>query len=268
MWMWQLFFSLMIISSWNVNSIRVRLNHIIEYLKKNKPRFLLLQEIKTENKNFPYSELKAIGYDSEVHGQKSYNGVAIIYNDKISNVNFNVINDKQEQSRTISVDINYKNELIKIISVYVPNGNPVDTDKYQYKLKWLKSLEEFLINQNKLKKKIIIGGDFNIIPNEEDVYNPEDWENDALYRIEIRKFFRNILNEGYEDAFRLVNKQPYNYTFWDYQYGSFEKNKGLRIDHFLLSKNISHLVKDVTIDKYTRALERPSDHAPIKLTLF
>ena len=131
MWMWQLFLSLMIISSWNVNSVRVRLNHIIEYLKKNKPRFLLLQEIKTENKNFPYSELKAIGYDSEVHGQKSYNGVAIIYNDKISNVNFNVINDKQEQSRTISVDINYKNELIRIISVYVPNGNPVDTYKYQ-----------------------------------------------------------------------------------------------------------------------------------------
>lgn len=123
-----------------------------------------------------------------MHGQKSYNGVAIIYNKKINNINFNIINDEQEQSRSISVDINYKNELIKIICVYVPNGNPVDTDKYQYKIKWLKSFERFLVNQNKLKNKVIIGGDFNIIPNEIDVYNPEDWENDALYRIEIRKF--------------------------------------------------------------------------------
>jgi exodeoxyribonuclease-3 len=163
--------------------------------------------------------------------------------------------------------VNYKNQLIKIISVYVPNGNPVDTDKYQYKLKWLKSFETFLINQSKLKNKLIIGGDFNIIPNEEDVYNPEDWENDALFRIEIRKIFRKILNEGYEDSFRLVNKEPNNYTFWDYQQRSFDKNKGLRIDHFLLSKNITHLIKDVTIDKFLRTLDRPSDHVPIRLTL-
>jgi len=155
MWMRKFFCYLMIISSWNVNSVRVRLNHIIQYLKKNKPHFLLLQEIKTESKNFPFSEIKQIGYDSEVNGQKSYNGVAIIYNKKISNINFNVINDEQKQSRTIAVDVNYKNQLIKIISVYVPNGNPVDTDKYQYKLKWLKSFETFLINQSKLKNKLI-----------------------------------------------------------------------------------------------------------------
>ena len=257
----------MIISSWNVNSVRVRIDHVINYLKKNKPDFLLLQEIKTENKNFPYTELKNIGYESEVHGQKTYNGVAIIYNKKINNINFNIINDKQEQSRTISADIVYKNQLIKIISVYVPNGNPVNSEKYKYKIEWLKSFEDYLIKQNKLKNKIIIGGDFNIIPNEDDVYNPKEWENDALYRIEIRKFFRNILNEGYNDAFRLINKKPNNYTFWDYQYGSFERNKGLRIDHFLLSKNITNLIKDVTIDSYLRSLERPSDHAPIRLTL-
>jgi exodeoxyribonuclease-3 len=137
----------------------------------------------------------------------------------------------------------------------------------EYKVLRPVSFEEFLINQNKLKNKLIIGGDFNIIPNEEDVYNPEDWENDALFRIEIRKIFRKILNEGYEDSFRLVNKEPNNYTFWDYQQRSFDKNKGLRIDHFLLSKNISHLIKDVTIDKYLRTLERPSDHVPIRLTL-
>ena len=139
--------------------------------------------------------------------------------------------------------------------------------QFHLHLKWLKSFETFLINQSKLKNKLIIGGDFNIIPNEEDVYNPEDWENDALFRIEIRKIFRKILNEGYEDSFRLVNKEPNNYTFWDYQQRSFDKNKGLRIDHFLLSKNISHLINDVTIDKYLRTLERPSDHVPIRLTL-
>ncbi len=257
----------MIISSWNVNSVRVRIDHVVNYLKKNKPDFLLLQEIKTENKNFPYAELRNIGYESEVHGQKSYNGVAIIYNKKINNINFNIINDKQEQSRTISADVVYKNQLIKIICVYVPNGNPVNTEKYKYKIEWLKSFEDYLFKQNQLKSKVIIGGDFNIIPNEEDVYNPKDWENDALYRIEIRKFFRNILNEGYNDAFRLINKKPNNYTFWDYQNGSFERNKGLRIDHFLLSKNITNLIKDVTIDSYLRSLERPSDHAPIRLTL-
>jgi exodeoxyribonuclease-3 len=257
----------MIISSWNVNSVRVRIDHVINYLKKNKPDFLLLQEIKTENKNFPYIELKNIGYESAVHGQKSYNGVAIIYNKKIDNINFNIIEDKQEQSRTISADITYKDQIIKIISVYIPNGNPVDTEKYKYKIEWLKSFEDYLSKQNKLKNKIIIGGDFNIIPNEDDVYNPKDWENDALYRIEIRKFFRNMLNEGYNDAFRLINKKPNNYTFWDYQNGSFERNKGLRIDHFLLSKNITHLIKDVNIDSYLRSLERPSDHAPIRLTL-
>jgi exodeoxyribonuclease-3 len=124
-----------------------------------------------------------------------------------------------------------------------------------------------LIRHNKLKSKIIIGGDFNIIPNEEDVYNSKDWENDALYRVEIRKFFRNMLNDGYFDAFRLINKNPNNYTFWDYQDGSFQKNKGLRIDHFLISKNIANLVKDVNIDTYLRSLEKPSDHVPIRLTL-
>jgi exodeoxyribonuclease-3 len=257
----------MIISSWNVNSIRVRIGHVVNYLKKNNPDILLLQEIKTENKNFPYLELKEIGYNSEVHGQKSYNGVAIIYKKKIDNIDFSIIDDKAKQSRILSGDIEYKNNKIKVFSVYVPNGNPVDTDKYKYKIEWLTYFEKILIRHNKLKSKIIIGGDFNIIPNEEDVYNSKDWENDALYRVEIRKFFRNMLNDGYFDAFRLINKNPNNYTFWDYQDGSFQKNKGLRIDHFLISKNIANLVKDVNIDTYLRSLEKPSDHVPIRLTL-
>ena len=257
----------MIITSWNVNSIRVRIEYVISYLKKVKPDFLLLQEIKTEDHGFPYKSFLDIGYECKVHGQKSYNGVAIIHKNKILNHEVSLINDKSNQSRIMSIETEFNKDKYKIFCIYIPNGNPVDTVKFKYKLKWLKDFEKLIILENKKSTKIIIGGDFNIIPEDIDVYDPKAWENDALFKIEVRKIFRKIINEGFTDAFRLVNNKAEMYTFWDYQFRSFENNKGLRIDHFLISNNIAKAIKNVTIDKEFRELERPSDHAPIKLIL-
>lgn len=257
----------MIITSWNVNSIRVRIEHVIRYLKKVKPDFLLLQEIKTEDHGFPYKSFLDIGYECKVHGQKSYNGVAIIHKNKILNHEVSLINDKSNQSRIMSIETEFNKDKYKIFCIYIPNGNPVDTVKFKYKLKWLKDFEKLIILENKKSNRIIIGGDFNIIPEDIDVYDPKGWENDALFKIEVRKIFRKIINEGFTDAFRLVNNKAEMYTFWDYQFRSFENNKGLRIDHFLISNNIAKAIKNVTIDKEFRELERPSDHAPIKLIL-
>ena len=255
------------IVSWNVNSVRARISNIIEYLKSSKPNLLFLQEIKTEDKNFPNETFKEIGYDSYVFGQKSYNGVAFLSNLKIDNIKNNLFNDQLKQSRIISADINNKSKKIKLINIYVPNGNPVETDKYKYKKDWLNSfIDEIkkILNKN---KNIIIGGDFNIIPDKIDVYNEKKFENDALYKIEIRKKFRELINMGFYDIFRHINKETREYTFWDYMAGAWHKNNGMRIDHFLISKNILEDIKIIKINKEPRSQSKPSDHTPIELTL-
>ena len=182
------------IASWNVNSVRARIINVLDYIKTEKPDILLLQEIKTENLNFPSDEFKKLGYESYVFGQKSYNGVAFLARTKIDNIKLNFIKDELKQSRIICGDINLKKKKIKLINIYVPNGNPVNTDKYKYKIDWLnkflKSIKKTLANE----KNIIISGDFNIIPDEIDVYDHTKYLDDALYKIEIRKIFRELLN--------------------------------------------------------------------------
>ena len=254
----------MIVSSWNVNSVRVRAVHIVDYLRNKKPNFLLLQEIKTENKNFPNDLFFKEGYQSYVYGQKSYNGVAILANDKIENIENNSINDPSLQSRVITGDISYNKKKTKLICIYVPNGNPVDTDKYVYKKKWLNIFEKYLKKIKKNYENIIVAGDFNIIPSNEDVYDPKSWENDALFKEEIREKFKDLMKLDFFDALRHFNKAPKTYTFWDYQYRSYQKNNGLRIDHFLVSNNLKNSLEDIIIDKYTRGLEQPSDHVPVR----
>ena len=214
----------MIISSWNINSIRIRTKNIEEYINKIDPDILMFQEIKCEDDKFPYDFFE----------NKKYN-------------------------------IKISNKLVKLICIYLPNGNPVNTDKYPYKIKWLNNFFDFIKKEINNYDGIIIGGDFNIIPNSNDVENPEDWENDALYRLEIRKEFRKILNLGFKDSFRIFNNEDKQYTFWDYTQGSWQRNKGLRIDHFLISDKILTKIKNVEIDKFTRGLDRPSDHAPIRV---
>ena len=256
------------ISSWNVNSVRARLDNIIKYIKLSSPDVLLLQEIKTEEKNFPYESFKKIGYESYVHGQKSYNGVSILSKKKIKKINTILPGDKIKQSRIISTDIKIKNKIINLINIYVPNGNPVDTDKYFYKINWLNLLIKDLKKRIGKGNNIILCGDFNILPEDIDSYAPEKYINDALFRVEIRKKFREMVNLGLADVFRNFNKKEGNYTFWDYMQGSWQKNNGLRIDHFLISNSLLQLVKKIEIKKKVRSQTKPSDHVPLECTFY
>ena len=255
------------IISWNVNSVRARIENILSYINDNNPDVLLLQEIKTREETFPRDAFKDAGFDSHVFGQKSYNGVAIISKFKIDNVNTNFIKDELKQSRIITGEIYLGKKKIDLINIYIPNGNPVDTEKYEYKKNWLK---KFI---NNIKKKIaknsnlLIAGDFNIIPEEIDVHDFKRYENDALGRLEIRKKYRELINIGFKDVYRLINKKKQEYTFWDYFAGSWQKNYGMRIDHFLISNNLIENISSININKKPRSKTKPSDHTPIELII-
>ena len=257
----------MIITSWNVNSVRARIDNIKEYLKKFSPDVVMMQEIKTQDETFPYDDFSALDYESHVFGQKSYNGVAIISKHKLENIRTDLIKDKLKQSRIISAEIKHKKKTIQIINIYTPNGNPVDTDKYTYKKNWLDSLIKQLKTLSKKNDNIILGGDFNIIPSAEDVYNVKSFEDDALYRLEIRKKFREMLNLGFSDVYRHFNETKEGYTFWDYMRGAWQKNNGMRIDHFLVSNSLIDQIKSININKDPRGREKPSDHTPIEIKL-
>ena len=257
----------MIISSWNVNSVRARIDNIKSYLLKYKPDILMMQEIKTEDVNFPYDDFSAMDYESDVFGQKSYNGVAIISKGKLKNIKTDLIKDKLKQSRIISAELEYKKKNIQLINIYTPNGNPVDTDKYKYKKQWLDDLIKQLKNLSKKNSNIILAGDFNIIPAPEDVYNPKSFEDDALFRLQIRKKLREMINLGFSDVYRHFNETKEGYTFWDYMRGAWQKNNGMRIDHFLVSNSLIDQIKGININKDPRGREKPSDHTPIEITL-
>ena len=253
------------IISWNVNSVRARITNILDYIKQANPDILLLQEIKTQDENFPYKEFENEGYQSYVFGQKSYNGVAIISKINVKNIDKSFIKDELNHSRIITGEIKLKKKKIELINIYVPNGNPIDTEKYTYKKNWLK---KFILSiKKKLSKNsnLLIAGDFNIIPEEVDVYDFKRYENDALGKLEIRKKFRELLNLGFQDVYRVLNKNKQEYTFWDYFAGSWQKNYGMRIDHFLLSSNLIENIKSININKKPRSKIKPSDHTPIEL---
>lgn len=257
----------MLISSWNVNSVRARIENVKSYLLKYKPDILMMQEIKTEDNNFPYDEFSSINYQSYVFGQKSYNGVAIVSKEKLKNVKKDLIKDKLKQSRIITAEVGYKNKIIQLINIYTPNGNPVDTEKYDYKKNWMDQLKKELKTLYKRNSNIILAGDFNVIPAAEDVYNVKSFENDALYRLEIRKKFREMINLGFCDVYRHFNETKEGYTFWDYMRGAWQKNNGMRIDHFLVSNSLIDQIKSININKDPRGREKPSDHTPIEIKL-
>ena len=255
------------IVSWNVNSIRARIINVLDYIRIEKPEIIFLQEIKTENINFPTDEFKKLGYESYVFGQKSYNGVAFISKIKIDNIKLNFINDELKQSRVISGDIKINKKKIKLINIYVPNGNPINTEKYEYKKNWLNKFLKSVKKTLSTEKNIIISGDFNIIPEEIDVYDHNRFLEDALYKIEIRKYYRELLNYGFKDIYRQLKKNKQEYTFWDYMAGSWPKNYGMRIDHFLVSDNLLENIKTISINQKPRGKTKPSDHTPIELEI-
>ena len=255
------------ISSWNVNSVRARIINITDYLKYSKPEVLMIQEIKTEDKNFPYNDFKNLGYKAHVYGQKSYNGVAFLTKKNIDKINLEFFKDNNNQSRIITGEIKNKSKILKLINIYAPNGNPINTDKYDYKKKWYDSFISKTKKTLEKNKNIIIGGDFNIIPEEIDVYNFKKYENDALFKLEIRKKYRELINLGFHDIYRYFNKSKKEYTFWDYMAGSWQKNNGMRIDHFLISTNLLNNMINVKIDKKPRSKNKPSDHTPIEIEI-
>ena len=255
------------IATWNVNSIRARIENIKKYLISSSPDIALFQEIKTEEHSYPFEEIDKLGYTSYVNGQKSYNGVAILSKKKLNKVNKILSGDKIKQSRLISAKIKIENKDIEIVNIYVPNGNPVNTEKYTYKLDWIDLFIKEIGKKLKNNIQIIIAGDFNIIPEEKDVYAPEKYINDALFKLEVRKKYRTLINLGLHDVFRNFNKNGGCYTFWDYTQGAWQKNNGLRIDHVLVSNNLIDLIEKIEIKKNIRNQVKPSDHVPVEFVI-
>ena len=248
------------IATWNVNSVKARLPHLLDYLAGERPDVLLLQEIKCVETDFPRLEIQAAGYNSVAVGQKSYNGVAILARAAIDVTADRLPGDGADtQARYLEARI----EGTLVASIYLPNGNPVDSEKYAYKLAWMARLERHAATLLERGEAIVLGGDYNVIPTAEDVYDPADWIDDALWRLETRRAFRRILWHGYTDAFRALNSQPHQYSFWDYQAGRWPRNEGIRIDHLLLSPEATDRLAESGIDRAPRGRERASDHTPV-----
>lgn len=252
------------IASWNVNSIKARLPNVLAWIAKQQPDVLLLQELKCVNENFPEKEFRDAGYNTAVFGQKSWNGVAILSKIKIDDVKNGLPGDSaDEQSRYIEATIRG----IRVASIYLPNGNPVDTEKYPYKLKWCDRLIAHAKGLLKQEIPVVLGGDYNIIPEARDCHDPKLWQEDALFRLESRKKLRELLYLGYTDALRVFNDHPHQFTFWDYQAGAWPRNAGIRIDHILCSPQAADALENCVIDSEPRGEEKASDHTPIMATL-
>lgn len=250
------------ITSWNVNSINVRLENLKRYLTETAPDVLMLQELKSLE--FPSADLKAMGYESAYVGQKAYNGVAVLSKTPVSVVLQKLPgDDADEQARYIE----FETAGLRLIDVYAPNGNPVSTEKFSYKLSWLNRLHARLKTLREDNVAFAIGGDFNIIPEEKDCHDPAAWSGDALFQPESRAAWRALVNLGLYDAFRIYYKGAGHYTFWDYQAGAWPRNHGIRIDHFLLSPELADRILSCRIDKEPRGWDKPSDHTPITIEI-
>lgn len=248
------------IVTWNVNSIRTRLEQTIEWLRAEKPDVVLLQELKVMNEIFPNEPFEDIGYNVAIHGQKSYNGVGILSLKPIDDVVKGLPTfDHDPQARYIEAVIG----TVRVASVYVPNGSEVGSDKFAYKLDFLKALQQHLVHLKSFEEICVIGGDFNVAPTDLDVYNPDLWKNKILCSPPERAHFQSLLNTGYEDAIRMLHPEEVMYTWWDYRTRSWERGGGLRIDHLLVSPKGTPCLHAAGVDKYMRANLRASDHAPV-----
>ena len=248
------------IATFNVNSIKARLPRVLEWLAEAAPDVVLLQEIKCVEENFPELEIGDAGYNVAVCGQKTYNGVAILSKRPIEDVERGLPGDPgDDQARYIEATVG----TVRLASIYLPNGNPAPGPKYDYKLAWMDRLRRRAEALLATEEAVVLGGDYNVIPEPGDVYDAAAWQDDALYRLETRRKYRTILNLGFTDAFRALNPEPHAYTFWDYQRGAWQKDMGLRIDHLLLSPQAADRLQTSAIDRKPRGREKASDHTPI-----
>ena len=258
------------IVTWNVNSINARIEHLIKFIKKDKSDIYLIQELKCINDNFPIDALKELNYYSYINGQKAWNGVAILSKNKINITNYKLPTfNKDENARFIETEIELSmiKKKIKLICIYLPNGNPIESEKFEYKIEWMDKFNEYIISLYNNNIPIIIGGDFNVIPTNDDVYSPENFKNDACAHPHTRKRFKSLLNIGFVDVVKNFIKGNTNWTFWGYRGGSWQKGNGLRIDHFLTSPEITDKIKSVSINRIPRGWEKASDHTPVILEL-
>lgn len=256
------------IATWNINGIKARLETVKTWLGAASPDIACFQEIKSVDENFPAEAFEELGYNVAVHGQKGFNGVALLSKLPFDEVMRGLPGDPDDvQARYIEGVVSVPSGVVRVVNIYLPNGNPIDSGKFPYKLAWMERLKARIKELLTYEEPFIVAGDYNVIPAPEDVYDPAAWLNDALFRPESRAHFRALLNLGLTDAFRACHDEPHQFTFWDYQAGAWQKNHGLRIDHFLLSPQAADRLESCDIDSEPRGWEKPSDHVPVVLEL-
>ena len=252
------------IATWNVNSIKQRMDNLTAWLSERQPDIVCLQETKCVDDAFPREALESLGYNVAVHGQKTFNGVAVL-----SKLPFDEVTprlpgeDGDDHARFLEAVVSTATGALRIASVYLPNGNPPDTDKYSYKISWMDRLIRYTHERLALEEPLVLAGDFNVIPTDLDARYPERWGTDALALPRTRQKFRALCNLGLTDAIRAGSDGPGPFTFWDYQAGAWQKNDGIRIDHLLLSPPAADRLISVGVDKHVRGWEKPSDHVPV-----
>ncbi|MDD5364261.1 MAG: exodeoxyribonuclease III [Gallionellaceae bacterium] len=247
------------IATWNVNSLKVRLPHLLDWLATESPDVVCLQETKTTDEVFPVAELEQAGYKSVFSGQKTYNGVAILSRTEATDVVMGIPGFADEQKRVLAATV----DGTRVICLYIPNGQSVDSDKYQYKLAWLYALQGWLKAELAAHPRLVVLGDFNIAPEDRDCHDPVAWAGQVLCSDPEREHFRDLLGQGLKDAFRLFDQDDKAYSWWDYRQGGFRRNLGLRIDIILVTEELAAACRNCRIDRTPRAWERPSDHAPV-----
>src|SRR5665213_1478997 len=257
------------IATWNINGVRARIEGATAWVKDAQPDIVCLQEIKSEDAAFPGEAFEELGYNVAVHGQKGFNGVAILSRLPLEDVSRGLPGGEgsDDHARFIEAVVSVPSGALRVVSLYLPNGNPVDSDKFAYKLGWMARLEAYALAHLALEEPFVLAGDFNVIAEPEDARYPDNWRSDALFQPETRAAYRRLLNLGLTDAFRACEAGPGHYTFWDYQAGSWQKNNGIRIDHMLLSPQAADRLTSASIDKRTRGWEKPSDHVPVVVEL-
>jgi exodeoxyribonuclease III len=252
------------VATWNINSIRQRMDPLLTWLKERGPDIVCLQETKCVDDAFPREPFETLGYNIAVHGQKTFNGVALLSKLPFDEVAPGLIGDDTDvQARFLEAIVSTKTGVIRVVSLYLPNGNPPNTDKYIYKISWMNRLIKFVYERLKLEEPMVLCGDYNVIPAPADARRPEAWINDALFLPQTREKFRTLMNLGLTDAIRATTDAHELYSFWDYQAGAFQKNDGIRIDHLLLSPQAADRLIAAGIDRHVRGWEKPSDHVPV-----
>jgi exodeoxyribonuclease-3 len=256
------------IATWNVNSIRQRLDHLVTWLQERSPDVVCLQEIKCTDDAFPREPIEALGYNVVTHGQKTFNGVALLSRLPFDETKHGLAgDDADDHARFLEGVVSLKRGALRLACLYLPNGNPPKTEKYSYKLNWMQWLQNYTAERLITEEPLILAGDFNVIPAAADVHDPALWVNDALFLPQTRERFQALLNLGLTDAIRAVSDEAGHYTFWDYQAGAWQKNNGIRIDHMLLSAQASDRLVTAGIDRHVRTWEKPSDHVPVWVDL-